>query len=81
MKTIVRLDNRMTFEIDPMSLEAKECSCYDAYCFSDLLPDVKYIEYTDWVVLRDGQSKRNLSTFAAQQQFTESSLSWSSKIV
>lgn len=55
MKTIVRCIDRMTFEIDPITLDAKECSYYDAYCYSDPLSDVQYIEFTDWVKKRNDQ--------------------------
>jgi hypothetical protein len=43
----------MVFEIDMLTLEAKTCSYYDAYCYSDPEPDVKYIEHSEWCKLRD----------------------------
>jgi Fe-S-cluster formation regulator IscX/YfhJ len=49
MKTLVRCNDRMVFEIDPVTKEARSCSCYDAYCFSDPRTDVTYIEYFEWL--------------------------------
>jgi hypothetical protein len=53
MKTKVRCSDRMVFEIDMLTLEAKTCSYYDAYCYIDPEPDVKYIEHSEWCKLRD----------------------------
>lgn len=49
MKTIVRCSDRMVFEINPSNLEPIRSSYYDAYCYVDPLPDVKYIEYPEWL--------------------------------
>ena len=48
VKTIVRCPDRMVFEIDPVTLNSKQTSRYDAYCFTDPLPDVKYISHGEW---------------------------------
>lgn len=48
MKTKVRCSDRVVFEIDPVTLEAKTCSYYDAYCYSDPERDVEYMEYATW---------------------------------
>lgn len=55
MKTLVRCIDKSVFEIDPVTLEAKHCSVYDAYCYSDPEPNVTYIEHSDWVGLRNQQ--------------------------
>lgn len=49
MKTLVRCNDRMVFEIDPITTEARSCSYYDAYCFTDQRTDVTYIEYSEWL--------------------------------
>lgn len=58
MKTLVRCVDKSVFEINPITLEAKSCSCYDAYCYSDPEKDVKYIEHSDWVKQRNEQWKK-----------------------
>jgi len=35
---IVRCVDRMTFPVDPATLEPLACSCYDAHCYSDPEP-------------------------------------------
>ena len=55
---IVRCDNRMTFEVDRISLEARHCSRYDAYCFSDPESGVEYLSLHEWLLKRD--EKRRL---------------------
>jgi hypothetical protein len=56
MRTIVRCGTDKTvFEIDPSTLEAKGCSCYDPHCYSDPLPEAMYIEYSEWVCMRNRQ--------------------------
>jgi hypothetical protein len=56
MTTLVRCGtDRTVFEIDSISLDAKTCSYYDAYCYSDPRTDVTYIEYSDWVGMRNEQ--------------------------
>ena len=52
MVTLVRTEDRMVFEIDEETLEAKHVSTYDAYCFSDPEPNVKYLGYDDWLRLQ-----------------------------
>ena len=52
MKTIVRCPDRMVFEVDPVTLKAKTCSYYDAYCYIDPRPDVLYIELDIWNMRR-----------------------------
>jgi hypothetical protein len=51
----VRCIDRTVFEIDRKTLDAKECSSYDAHCYTDPLPDVEYIGYGEWVRLRNQQ--------------------------
>ncbi len=48
MKTIVRCVDRTVFEVDPITLEPKRASCYDAYCYTDPEPNVRYIEHAEW---------------------------------
>lgn len=57
MKTKVRCDNKMVFEINPDTLEAKTCSSYDPWCYSDPDPNVNYIEFHEWLNL-DSKLKR-----------------------
>jgi hypothetical protein len=56
-KVLVRTSDKMVFEIDSKTLDAKSVSCYDPYCFSDPEKGVQYVEYHDWIckrnVLRD----------------------------
>lgn len=54
-RLIVRCIDRMIFEIDKDSLEAKHCSRYDAHCFNDPDSNIEYIEFTDWVKMRNAQ--------------------------
>ena len=49
----VRTIDRMVFEIDRESLNAKSCGCYDAYCFADPRADVDYISYDCWTLERN----------------------------
>lgn len=51
MMTVVRCSDRMVFEIDPITFDAKHCSRYDAYCYTDPSPNVNYIEYSEWIVV------------------------------
>lgn len=68
MRTIVRCGtDRTVFEIDPITLDAKQCSCYDAYCYSDPLPDVTYIEYSDWVGMRNKQWDKQMHDYYKQR--------------
>ena len=50
MKTMIRCLDRMVFEVDPVTLKAKTCSYYDAYCYTDPQPDVLYIEFGEWAL-------------------------------
>jgi hypothetical protein len=55
-KLLVRCcTNNMVFEIDRDSLDAKTCGSYDPYCYKDPKSDAEYIEYTDWVKMRNEQ--------------------------
>lgn len=47
-KLMVRCENNRVFEIDMATLEPKALSYYDAWCFSDPEPSVKYITHTEW---------------------------------
>jgi len=47
--------DRTVAEIDRKTLDPKTCSSYDAYCYTDPLPDIEYIEYEEWVRLRNQQ--------------------------
>jgi hypothetical protein len=49
VKTKVRCNTKMVFEIDPITLEAKTCSSYDPWCYSNLDPDVTYLELHEWL--------------------------------
>ena len=52
----VRCDNRMIFPVRHGTYEAIGVSQFDAFCFSDPLTAaefVEYIEYSDWVKLRN----------------------------
>lgn len=44
--------SRMTFTVHGPTLEPKGCSVYDAYCYTDPEPDVVYIEFSEWIKLR-----------------------------
>lgn len=55
MDIIVRCLDKMVFKVNPETFEAKTCSYYDAYCFSDPLRDAVYIDYHDWICLRSDQ--------------------------
>lgn len=48
MKVKVRSEDRMVFEVDPITLGAKTVSYYDAYCYTYPEPDTIYLEYYDW---------------------------------
>lgn len=48
----VRCVSRTVFPVDPVTLEAKNCGTYDAYCFSDPEPDVTYLTPEEWMRLR-----------------------------
>lgn len=48
MKTLVRGDDAMVFEIDPVTYEPKRCSSYDPYCFSDPEKGVAYMPISEW---------------------------------
>jgi hypothetical protein len=64
MITIVRCGtDRTVFEIDPITLEAKTCSYYDAYCYLDPRNDVTYIEYSDWVGMRNEQWDKQMHDY------------------
>ena len=55
-KTFVRCcTDKTVFEINPKTLDAMTCGRYDPYCYVDELPDVEYIEYSDWLQLRNKQ--------------------------
>lgn len=58
MTTLVRCEDRMVFEIDPVTTEAKSCSHYDAYCFLDPRKDVEYMSYSDWLKQQDKHIER-----------------------
>lgn len=49
----VRCDDKTVFEINRQTLEAKTCSHYDAYCFSDPRKDVDYMSFSQWVTERN----------------------------
>lgn len=63
MKVVVRCEDRMVFEIDPITLDPKSQSVYDAYCYTDPAKDTEYVAFSDWVILRniqwDKQRQRN----------------------
>ena len=63
IKTVVRCNDRMIFEIDPITLDAKECSYYDAYCYVDPKPTINYIEYSEWVGMRNKQWDKQMLDF------------------
>ena len=50
MKTIVRCQDRMVFEVDPDTWEPKRYSSYDPWCFSHPEPSVKYISHDEWTL-------------------------------
>lgn len=54
----VRCVDRMVFRVDRKTLNAMNCSCYDAYCYSDPRSDVDYIEHSDWVIQRNKTWKK-----------------------
>lgn len=54
-KVLVRSDDRMVFPIDPVTLEALSTGYYDAYCYNDPEPGVKYISFNEWCRLRNEQ--------------------------
>lgn len=59
IKLLVRCcTNNMVFEIDRDTLDAKTCGSYDPYCYKDPKPAAEYIEYTDWVKMRNEQWDR-----------------------
>jgi hypothetical protein len=51
----VRCPDRTVGEIDRKTLDPKRCSSYDPYCYTNPSPDVEYIEYGEWVRLRNLQ--------------------------
>lgn len=53
----VRCMDKMVFPIHKKTLEALSCSTYDAYCFSASDNEIEYIDYLDWLGLRN--SRRN----------------------
>jgi hypothetical protein len=55
MRTIVRCADNMVFDIHPVTLEAATCTRYDPYCYCDPVSSATYIEYNDWVHLRNRQ--------------------------
>ena len=59
---MVRCPDRMVFEVDPVTLKAKTCSYYDAYCFADPEPGVTYISFSEWCNLRNKQWDREMKT-------------------
>ena len=62
MKLIVRCPDRMVFEVDRKTLDPKRCSVYDAYCYTDPDKDVEYMEYSDWVVKRNKQFRKEIKS-------------------
>lgn len=63
MRTLVRCEDRTVFEINPTTLDAKTCGYYDAYCYSDPLPDVTYISYSEWVGMRNTQWDQQMRSY------------------
>ena len=64
MITLVRCGtDRTVFEIDPTTLDAKTCSYYDPYCYSDPRSDVTYIEYSKWVGMRNEQWDKQMHDY------------------
>ena len=64
MITLVRCGaDRTVFEIDLKTLDAKTCSYYDAYCYSDQRSDVTYIEYSEWVGMRNEQWDKQMRDY------------------
>jgi hypothetical protein len=66
MRTIVRCADNMVFDIHPVTLEAATCSRYDPYCYCDPVSNVKYIEYHEWIHLRDRQWDAEVKAFYKQ---------------
>lgn len=48
-KVMVRCNDRTVFEINPVTYEAKTCSTYDPWCFTEPESGVKYLSYTEWL--------------------------------
>ena len=48
---VVRCYDKMVFEVDRGTLEAKADSCYDAWCYLDPRTDVEYLEFQEWIKL------------------------------
>ncbi len=45
----IRTADKMVFQIDRNTLEAKTIALYDPYCYSDPRVDADYMEYDDWI--------------------------------
>lgn len=63
VKTLVRCNDRTVFEIDPITLDAKSCGFYDAYCYTDPCPDAVYISQSEWTRLRNCQWDQQMQQF------------------
>ena len=55
VKVLVRCPDRMVFPVHAVSGQPMRCSYYDAYCFTDPRPDVKYLSYAEWCASRQRQ--------------------------
>ncbi len=62
MKLLVRCESKTVFEINRETLNPLSTGCYDAYCFSDPLPNVEYISHSEWVRLRNEQWDREMKS-------------------
>lgn len=53
----VRCVDRMVFRVDRKTLDALNCGCYDAYCYSDPRSDVDYMDHSEWCIQRNKMRK------------------------
>jgi hypothetical protein len=61
---LVRTDDKMVFQINRNTLEAKTIALYDPYCYSDPRVDADYMEYHDWIEAVNGKwSEERISQY------------------
>ena len=44
----VRCPDRMTFWVDPVTLEPFHCGSFDEWCYTHPYPDAVYMEHSEW---------------------------------